>query len=501
MTAKVLTVSFIGIEVKEVEVQVQIVPGLPAVSVVGLPDKTVGESRERIKAAFHAMGLGFPQRRVIINLAPADLLKEGSHYDLAIALGVLLELRVLRQQDLDGYYVLGELSLDGTVNQVNGILPAAIGANASSKGIVCPIANGNEAAWSGNPDILATRSLVELINHFKTEQVLKQPVLEVTNIQPNYLDMKDIKGQKFAKRALEIAAAGGHHMLMSGPPGAGKSMLAKRLPGLLPKLTTKEILEISIIASIAGQLNGKNIMNIRPFRDPHNSASMPSIIGGGRTAKPGEVTLAHLGVLFLDELPEFPRNLLESLRQPVEAGTITIARVNSHVTYPARFQLIAAMNPCRCGHFGDINNSCTRAPGCAQEYQSRISGPLFDRFDLRVEMQAIRAFEIEEANTETSATVAGRVKVARDIQASRYQNTDISLNSHADGELLYNHTQLDDGGNELLKSAMEKFSLSMRGYNRILRVARTIADLDNCKKVLQKHIAEALSFRLIRIRA
>lgn len=501
MTAKVLTVSFVGIEVKEVEVQVKIVPGLPNVIVVGLPDKTVGESRERVKAAFYSLGIGFPQRRVVVNLAPADLFKEGSHYDLAIALALMVELKILSQEELENYYILGEVSLDGLVNPVNGVLPAAIGANANNKGLICPAANGTEAAWSGNKNILAAGSLIEFLNHFKSTQILKPPAIGITNLQTNHLDIKDIKGQKFAKRALEIAAAGGHHMLMLGPPGAGKSMLARRLPGLLPELTSEEILEISIIASIAGQLNGRNIMNTRPFRDPHNSSSMPSIIGGGKTAKPGEVTLAHLGVLFLDELPEFPRQLLESLRQPIEAGTISIARVNSHVTYPARFQLIAAMNPCKCGYFGDINNSCTRAPGCAYEYQSRISGPLFDRFDLRVEMQAIKVFEIDEANNEPSSTVAKRVKLARDIQSKRYLGTNISLNSHADGELLYNQTILDENSKNLLKTAMEKFSLSMRGYNRILRVARTIADLEVCEQIMQKHIAEALNYRLIRIKA
>lgn len=503
MVAKVNTVAFSGIEIKEVEVQVHIAPGLPAVNIVGLPDKAVGESKERVRAAFQSIGFGFPQKKITINLAPADLFKEGSHYDLPIALGILAELQIIPENEIAQYFVVGELSLDGSINSVSGVLPAAIGANVHEKGLICPYENGSEATWSGNKDIIAPKTLLEIINHLKCEQVLPYPPKVVSNDNTlQYPDLKDVKGQKIAKRALEITAAGGHNLLMIGPPGSGKSMLAKRLPGLLPPLTTKEMLEVSIIASVAGLLKEQNIVRNRPFRDPHNSSSMPALVGGGKNAKPGEVTLSHLGVLFLDELPEFSRNVLEALRQPVETGTITIARVNSHITYPARFQLIAAMNPCRCGFFGDANNSCSKVPKCAQDYQSKISGPLLDRFDIRAEVPAVNVFDIEkEEECEDSNVVAQRVQNARIIQEERYKDEGVTLNAHADGKLLDKHTALSEDSLELLKKSVEKFSLSMRGYNRVLRIARTIADLAESPKIDKTHIAEALSYRTMKMQA
>ncbi|GGF32911.1 ATPase AAA [Aliidongia dinghuensis] len=500
MVARIHTVAFQGIEVLPIEVQVQMAPGLPAFVVVGLPDKAVAESRERVRAALNAIGLALPPKRIIVNLSPADVQKEGSHFDLAIAAGLLVTMGVLPADELDGYVTLGELALDGSLTAVAGALPAAMGAAGQERGLICPAACGSEAAWAGGIEILAPANLLALINHFKGAQVLTPPSPRLAADGPAPPDLKDIKGQETAKRALELAAAGGHNLLMLGPPGSGKSMLAARLPGLLPPLDPAEALEVSMIHSVAGLLGDGALMRQRPFRDPHHSASLPALVGGGSRAKPGEISLAHLGVLFLDELPEFARATLESLRQPLESGRAVVARANAHVTYPARVQLVAAMNPCRCGHLDDPAQACARAPRCAQDYQSKISGPLFDRIDLHVEVPAVRAVDLAlPPPAEDSATVAKRVARARARQTERFAplpaERRVRTNAEADGALLLEIADPDPDGKRLLVDAAERLKLSARAYHRVLRVARTLADLDSSAGVRRAHVAEALSYR------
>jgi magnesium chelatase family protein len=504
MVARVSTVAFEGIEARAVDVQVQVSPGLPAFHVVGLADKAVSEARERVRSALIASGLALPARRITVNLAPADLPKEGSHYDLPIALGLMAAIGAIPPDALSGYTVLGELGLDGSIAPVAGVLPAAIGANSRDEGLICPAACGGEAAWA-SPDIqiIAARSLIQIANHFKGTQVLSRPQARVRQAPAAQLDLRDIKGQESAKRALEIAAAGGHHLLMIGAPGAGKSMLAARLPSILPPLSPSELLEVSMIASVAGEIEGGALTSQRPFRSPHHSASMAALTGGGIRAKPGEISLAHHGVLFLDELPEFDARVLDSLRQPLENGEVAVSRANHRVTYPARFMLVAAMNPCRCGHAFEPGYSCRRAPvdRCTADYQMRISGPLMDRIDLRIEVPAVTAADlILPPPTEGSAEVAARVAAARDLQAKRYADAGlpgVRTNAEAPAALLEDIAKPDTQGERLLRDAAETMRLSARGYHRVLRVARTLADLDGAEKVGRLHLAEALSYRAL----
>ena len=496
MVSRVATFAFQGIEVTEVDVQTHLSSGMVAFSIVGLADKAVTESRERVRTSLGAMGLALPPKRITVNLSPADLAKEGSHYDLPVALGLLAAMGVVPEDAIRRYIVLGELALDGAIRSVAGVLPAAVGANARGMGIICPAENGAEAAWAGDLDIIAAPSLLALINHLRGIQLLDRPKVAVAEQSIAYPDLRDIKGQETAKRALEIAAAGGHNLLMSGPPGSGKSMLAARLPGILPPMTSAEMLEVSMVSSVAGLLEGGKLTRRRPFRDPHHNCSMPAMIGGGSRAKPGEVTLAHGGILFLDELPEFPRQVLDALRQPLETRSVSIARVQAHITYPAHFQLVAAMNPCRCGYLGDEARACGKAPHCGTDYQSKLSGPLLDRIDLHVEVPAVSPLEIETtAKAENSSAVAARVAAARTLQINRYASETITLNAHADGDALEKYCTPEPSAKTLLMQGVEQLGLSMRGYTRVLRVARTIADLENAPIIARPHIAEALSYR------
>lgn len=492
--ASITTFAFDGIEARSVDVQAQIVSGLPSFSIVGLGDKAVAESRERVRGAFAAIGLAFPGKRVVVNLAPADLPKEGSHFDLPIALALMMQLGVLPADAFDRFAAIGELSLHGEVAPVTGALPAAMAANAKDLGLICPAANGPEAAWAdADMAIVPAPDLIALANHVRGRGVILPPAPGELLDGPPVPDLRDVRGQEMAKRALEVAAAGGHNLLMVGPPGSGKSMLASRLPGLLPPLSSRELLEVSMVHSLAGLLERGQLSRARPYRSPHHSASMAALVGGGHKARPGEASLAHRGVLFLDELPEFSPQVLDSLRQPLETGTISVARANAHITYPARFQLVAAMNPCRCGSAGNDGYACRKGPRCASDYQARISGPLMDRFDLQIDVPAVSAADLAlPASLEGTADVAERVCSARNIQRER---TGEACNAEISTGELEQVAEPDDAGRALLLKAAESMQLTARGYHRVLRVARTIADLEGSLSVRRLHIAEALGLR------
>jgi len=499
MVARAFTVAFEGVEARLVEVQCAVTPGLPGFALVGLPDKAVSEARERVRAAIAALSIALPAKRITINLSPADLPKEGSHFDLPIALALLAALEIIPKDEVEHTVALGELALDGRLIAVAGALPAAMAAAEEDKALLCPRACGAEAAWVGAAEVLAAGSLNDVVRHYTGQAPLSPAEAGEVTSGPPGRDLREVKGQERAKRALEIAAAGRHHMLMVGSPGSGKSMLAARLPGILPPLSPVEALETSMIHSLAGLLSEGGISRVRPFREPHHTASMAAIVGGGRGAKPGEISLAHNGVLFLDEFPEFARPVLETLRQPIETGEVMVARANAHVRYPCRFLLVAAANPCRCGYLSDPARACARAPQCGEDYLGRVSGPLMDRFDLQVEVPPVAFTDLDlPPSGDTSAAVAARVASARAVQEARFaEHPSCRVNADMEGRLLEETASPDAEGKALLNRVAERFGLTARGYHRVLRVARTIADLDGAATVRQPHIAEAVGYRLI----
>ncbi len=491
MVSRAHTVAFLGVEAKPVEVQCALTPGLTAFNLVGLPDKAVSESRERVRAALTAIGLAMPPQRITVNLSPADLPKAGSHYDLPIALALMAALDLVPGEEIENNVALGELSLDGEIRAVQGALPSAIAAAGQGKGLICPEACGREAAWVGAAEVLAPPSLIDLVNHFAGRKALTPPEPGPVSTRRSAADLIDVKGQESARRALEVAAAGGHHILMVGEPGSGKSMLASRLTGIMPPLSPEEALEVSTIYSLAAQPGDGTIFKERPY----HSASMPAMIGGGRDAKPGEISLAHRGVLFLDELPEFSRPVLESLRQPVETGEVVVSRATAHVKYPARFLLAAAMNPCRWGYLGDASRACSRAPKCGADYAARLSGPLIDHFDIRIEVPPVTPDMLSlPPHGEISAKISHRVFEARAAQADRMNGTRL-INGELEGEVLDRVATPDAPGQEVLRAAAEKLRFTARGYHRVLRLARTLADLEGSDAVRKVHVAEAVGYR------